>query len=838
MRERLVTLVTPAVWAAAVACLVGALAGWGTAQFLHVPQVDQLASFRPAATTRVLAADGELVASFALERRIEARPDQIPDTLKLAIVAIEDADFFEHGGVDPKAVLRAVVASVRTGKLGGGGGASTLTQQLARNLFLTRERKITRKLKEMLLAIDIEKRFSKDQILTMYANQIFLGHGAYGVEAASRLYFGVTASELRPAQAALLAGMIQNPNRLNNPFLNPDGATRRRDKVLRSMLDLGFIERDAYDQAVAEPLGVALHRQRADTGAYFLEMVRQKIVAELGDDALYTSGLEIRTTMRPDLQEMAEQAVRDGLVALDMSMGYRKPRNVVSEGLAETPEAYTDDSWYRLTLRPGQLVRAVVMTVDRESATLRFGEHMAHLGLEGAEWTKARSLTRLLEPGDLAMVRLPDPLVEVDGSREGALPEGPQKVEIQAGQVLEVELAQEPEIESALVAMDNRTGAILALVGGFDFHRSEFNRAVQSKLQCGSAFKPFVFLTAFQQGYTPADTVFDAPFLLPDGTGELTYCPKNYYGRYHGISTLRRALELSFNASAVKLQQLVGGDAVVETAKRFGISTELRPYPSLALGSLEVRLIDLVRAYAGFANLGEVPEPHAITQILDRDGRVKERFFPRVERVAPAPVTYLVLHVLRGVIERGTGAAARSLGANLAGKTGTTDDYTDAWFVGCSPEITVGVWVGRNLKAPIGKRMTGARAALPIWMRFMEAYLDTLDEDGRREDFPVPPGVVFTAVDWYSGKRAVPGCSRTVLEAFLDGTEPAESCEEPGTKELYDETPWPFQQPYYVPRPGEPMPDAEALAVADDRLSPDREDGTDSSAEDKPADGE
>ena len=405
------------------------------------------------------------------------------------------------------------------------------------------------------------------------------------------------------------------------------------------------------------------------------------------------------------------------------------------------------------------------------------------------------------------MVRLPEVLPET-GSDEK----------------MRVELVQEPEIESALLAMDNQTGAVLAMVGGFDFERSEFNRAIQSKLQCGSAFKPFVFLTAFERGFTPADTVFDGPALFPDGTGELTYCPRNYYGKYFGVTTLRRALELSFNASAVKLQDMVGGQAVVETAKAMGITTPLRPYPSLALGTLGVRLVDLLRAYAGFANLGEVPTPYFISEVRDRDGRSQERFYPTLERKASAAAGYLLLHVLEGVVQQGTGQKAKVLDAHLAGKTGTTDDYSDAWFVGSSPRITVGVWVGRDKKAPIGKRMTGAAAALPIWIRFMEAYLETLDEAARAERFPVPAGVVFSAVDWYSGHLVVPACagqSRVVLEAFLDGTEPQVTCEgdEPGLWEL----PWPFQQAYYTPRIGEPMPGLLALARADERIEEEKE---------------
>jgi penicillin-binding protein 1A len=789
---------------AAAGVLAGALAGWVVAQFLHVPQVDALESFRPATATHVFDREGTELASWAVEQRVELDPEQIPEHLKKAIIAIEDADFYSHGGVDPKAVLRAAWYSVRDRKIGSRGGASTLTQQLALNLFLERERTLARKAKEALLAIDIEKRYSKDQILTMYANQVFFGHGAYGVEAASQLYFDHSAIELSLAEAALLAGMIPSANNLYDPIKRPDSALARRNKVLDRMLELGFIDAEAHDAAVAEPLAVALHRDRVGPGAYFVEEARKEIERRYGTDALYTSGLEVHLTLDPDLQRLAERAVRDGLLNLEMLyIGWRKPPNLLKDEGLTSLEGYQHPSWRNLELEPRGLVKAVVTEVERTQARVVIGERAGRIDMEGAEWTGAASMTRLLTVGDLILVRLPE-----------ELPAEPDAV-------INVGLRQEPEVEGALIAMDNRTGAILAMVGGFDFSRSEFNRAVQAVLQCGSTFKPFVYLTAFQQGYTPADTIFDGPFLLPDSAGELTYCPRNYYNVYYGITTLRRALEMSYNASAVKLQQLVGADHVVETARRFGISTELHPYPSLALGSLGVRLIDLVQAYAAIANLGDRPEPYFIAGVLDRDGRLLERFYPKIESVMPAPVTYLALHVLRGVIERGTGESARSLEANLAGKTGTTDDYSDAWFVGFSPRITVGVWVGRDRKEPIAKKMTGAKAAQPIWNAFMADYIATLDEATRAEDFPVPPGVVFTPVDGDFGERAVPPCRHqtgVILEAFLDGTEPDEPCREQ-TVPVKD-LPWPFQLAHYEPKPGEPMPDNAAIGVADERLRP------------------
>jgi len=803
MKRRLVKFLTRLVWATVIGCLVGAFGGWAAARALHIPQLDQLPTFRPATTSHIFAADGSASGSFALERRVELAPEAIPATTKLAIVAIEDANFYSHGGVDPKAILRAVVGSVMTGRLGGRGGASTLTQQLAKNLFLSRERTLTRKVKEMFLAMDMEKRLSKDQIISMYANQIYLGHGAYGIEAAAQVYFGKSAADLEVHEAAMLAGMIQNPERLHNPIRNPDGTLSRRNHVLAKMLELAFINKTDFETAVNQPLGVSIHRESKVAGDYFVEHVRKTIEQSYGTDALYTAGLQVDMTMDPVLQRAAERAIKEGLVELETTrLGYRKPHNVIASDQAADAALFEDPSWEGLEFEPSSMVKAVVLEVERSKARLNIGGRSVTLKLDDASWTRTSSLRRILTVGDLVLVRLPEVLPE-DGSNEE----------------FGVSLVQEPEIESALLAMDNRTGAVLAMVGGFDFERSEFNRAIQSKLQCGSAFKPFVFLTAFERGFTPADTIFDGPALFPDGDGELTYCPRNYYGKYFGVTTLRRALELSFNASAVKLQDMVGGQAVVETAKAMGISTPLRPYPSLALGTLGVRLIDLVRSYAGFANLGEVPTPYFISEVRDRDGGSLERFFPTLERKAPAAASYLLLHVLEGVVQRGTGQKARVLDAHLAGKTGTTDDYSDAWFVGSSPRITVGVWVGRDKKAPIGKKMTGAAAALPIWIRFMEAYLETLDEDARAERFPVPAGVVFSAVDWYSGHVVVPACSkqsRVILEAFLDGTEPLVTCEgdEPDLWQL----PWPFQQAYYTPRIGEPMPDIQSLARADERI--------------------
>jgi penicillin-binding protein 1A len=803
VKTKLVQLLTPAVWAAAVACITGALVGWGAGRALYVPQLDLLKTYHPETSTRVIASDGSLAGIYAREKRIDLKPEEIPNHLKLAIVAGEHANFYEDGPVSPKAILRAFWGSLVTGRIGGRGGGSTITQQVALNLFLKREISLKRKLREALLAIDLEKRRTKDQILTMYLNLIFLGRGNWGVEAGARHYFNCSASELDLAQSAMLAAIIPSPENKFSPTKAPDAVLDRRNRILERMLELGFITRDAYQTAIEAPLGLVPSQRRR--GAYFLERVRLALADAHGNENLYTDGFEVHVTMDPVLQQAAEDAVSEGLVALDMRLGFHRPRHVIEDRLAESIESYADPSWYPAEPEPGAMIRGVVSKVSANRAELVIGSYHGRLDRADAAWTGARSLQRILKPGHLVLVRLPE---TIPGDRS---------------QPLRVKLLQEPKLQAALLAIENQTGAVLAMVGGFDFQLNEFNRAVQSVLQSGSTFKPFVAMTAFEQGFTAADTVFDAPFLLADQDGSQTYCPKNFYPQYYGITTLRRAIEMSYNASAVKLQEIVDREAVIDTARRFGITTELEPYPSLALGSMGVRLIDMVKAYAGIANLGEVPEPYLIEIIRNRDGKELDHAYPNLERAMSAPVAYLMLHVLRGVVERGTAKSLAELELELAGKTGTTDEYTDAWFVGFSPRITVGVWVGRDQHDPIGPHMSGSVAALPIWKRFIEAYIETLSPEQRSETFPVPAGIVFVPVDHFSGRRARPSCPDVVLEAFLSGTEPVAEC----TEELHAlaNLPWPFQRPAYTPHSREPMPTDDAIEIADRRLGGTRTDG-------------
>ena len=774
-----------------VGIALGAVTGLVLSRFVQLPAVEALTTYRPSAATQVLADDGSVIATFANERRIPLPPDQIPQLFKNAVVAAEDADFYHHLGVDPRGMARAALRNLF--RLRWSQGASTLTQQLARTLFLTPEKKLIRKLKEMLLAVEIEQRFSKDQILTLYVNQVYFGHGVYGVEAASRFFFGKPATQLTLPEAAMLAGIIQR-NIQQSPLRYPDRALGRRNYVLKRMLEEHMIDRAAYQSALAAPLDAKAHYDRNPTAAYFVEEVRRSVEDTYGTREILEGGLTVKTTVDPALQTAAEDALREGLVALQRRLGWPGARvNVLAES-NESIDRWTHDSWPFLHWTKGELAYALVEKVSPHEATLRIARRTVQLPLAGAAWTGRSTLTRLIRRGDVVLVRLED-------------------VPAAADQPVTVGLEPEPTMEGALVAVDNRTGAVLALVGGFDFDRSQWDRAIQAKRQCGSAFKPFVYTAAFERGFSPADTIFDGPVLLPDDSGQPTYCPLNYYRRYFGIVTLRYAVEHSLNASAVKLQQMVTGPAVIDVARSLGIRDELHPYPTLALGAFELPLLDLTAAYAGIANRGQFAEPYTIAEVRDSDGKVLRTHRLQVRQAVPEAAAYLMTSVMEGVIQRGTGVAARDLPAHLAGKTGTTDSFTDAWFIGYSPRITCGVWVGRDVKEPLGRGMSGAEAALPTWIRFMKSYLDRQSERVRQEDFPVPAGVVMVPADARSGLRSTPQCGNddVILEAVPEGHEPPDCT---ATELAILSLPWEQQLSYYAYKPGEPSTTPEAMAAA------------------------
>jgi penicillin-binding protein 1A len=627
-------------------------------------------------------------------------------------------------------------------------GASTLTQQLARNLFPVEigfEKTWERKIKEAIVAIQIEKRFTKREILTFYCNQIYLGHGAYGVEAAARLYFDKPAKDLTLGEAAVIAGIIQLPER-QSPFVNQALTIRRRNYVIDRMEAEGYITPAEANAARNEPI-VVRGRPSAPTSLapYFVEEVRKHLEATYGAKRLYESGLSVQTPLDVAMQRAANQAVDAGLRAFDKRHGFRKPtRNVLAEG--SSVDRFAHERWAS-PMSVGDIVPAIVTGSSEEGATLRAGRYRGVLTRAGFAWTNRRSAGQLFKTGDLIDIRVAS--LDADARTFGAT------------------LEQTPLVEGALIALDNRTGEVRAMVGGYSFERSKFNRATQAQRQLGSTFKAIVYTAAIDRGYTPSSVLMDAPVSYPSGDGK-EYAPTNYDQKYEGPITLRHALEKSRNIPAVRVMEQLTPKQVVDYARRFGFTSPLPPFLSLALGAGEASLVEVTSAYAVFPNQGVRMRPLSVLKVTDREGNVLEENRPEPTDAIRADTAYVMTSLLRGVVERGTAVRAASIDWPLAGKTGTVDEFTDAWFVGFDPDITVGVWLGHDEKKTIGYGEDGARAALPIWIDFMQRYIATRKE---RPEFATPGNIIFLKVDHGSGSP-VGGESAGITEAFISGTEP------------------------------------------------------------------
>jgi penicillin-binding protein 1A len=613
-----------------------------------LPSVTALETFQPLQGTKIYDDNDELVTELHVERRIFVPLAQIPQSLRDALIATEDRRFYYHWGIDPIGIARAVYQNFRLGRIAEGG--STITQQLTKVLFLTPDKSLERKLKEAVLALELERRYSKDRILEMYLNQVYFGHGAYGVEAAARTYFGKSVSELNVREAALVAGLPRAPSSYS-PFEHADAARRRRELVLRRMVEYGALK-DADAKRLARlDLGLIPPERRRTTGQYFLEYVQQTLEAKYGADMVFKGGLHVYTTLSPTMQLAAEHSVREGLKALEARSAKAKP-----------------------------------------------GEH----------------------------------------------PEG------------------------ALVTIDPQTGYVRAMVGGSDFFKSEFNRAVQARRQPGSAFKPFVYIAALEAGLTPATRIDDAPVSYPVGPNGQAWKPDNYDRKFRGPTTLQQAIEESVNVVTVKLQERVGLNRTIQVARRLGIASPLDVNLSLALGTSDLTLLELTSAYSVLANQGVWMQPTTIRYVMDAQGRLLEEHVPDGREALAPETAYVITHMLRGVVERGTGHAAKVLGRPIAAKTGTTNDYSNAWFVGFTPRLATGVWVGYDRPRSLGKDETGSRVAVPIWVTYMGKVLG----ESPREDFPVPERVVLLPVDLDPTNE----CVRVVVMAFVRGTEPSVSC--------------------------------------------------------------
>jgi penicillin-binding protein 1A len=730
----------------AAAILAGAVLGVLLALESDLPQVTSLEDFRPNIITQVFAADGSVLGEFAIEKRVVVQFRDIPPVLRNAIVAVEDADFWKHLGINPWRIPGAALANLRSGRRGQ--GFSTLTMQLTRLLFLTPEKTYERKIKEGILAFQIEKNFTKEEILTLYCNQIYFGHGNYGVQAASRFYFGKDVRDLTLGEAALVAGIAQSPGRLS-PIENPEHAAARRNHVLDRMAEEKYITREEQDAAKRQPLRMRLRREQPSIAPYFLEEVRKYLEKQYGSQRIYQGGLRVYTTLDPTMQASAVKAIRNGLRALDRrARGFVPPTtSLLVDGLLPEPLHLDEWDW---PFAAGDVVRGVVVASDRASAAVQIGDHRARLLSADVAWTR-RTMTDVLPRGVVAPFRI-ESLEEKDGRKEAR-----------------VRLEQEPKVEGALLAMDVRTGAVRAMVGGYDFERSKFNRATQAMRQVGSAFKPIVYAAAIETlKWTPATILVDAPISFPNPWNKTIWTPQNYDGSYLGPITLRRAIEQSRNIPAVKTLQALGVDRGIDYAHRLGLTGELPPYLPIALGAGEATLEQMVSAYATFANQGLRMKPFLIERITDRDGNVVEQATPRASDALRADTAFIMTSLLRGVVERGTAARARQLKRPIAGKTGTTNDFTDAWFIGFEPTLAAGVWVGFDEKKDsLGRGETGADAALPIWMDFWSA----VSANRTIEEFPIPGNIVFVPVD-SGGHPGSSGGEGVHLEAFVAGTEP------------------------------------------------------------------
>jgi penicillin-binding protein 1A len=788
--------------AGAILFVVGAVAAttliWQYSKDL--PEYSQLQDYEPPVMTRVHASDGALVAEYARERRLYLPIQAVPKRVIEAFLSAEDKNFYSHGGVDLTSIARAVVSNIE--QLGTGRrpqGASTITQQVAKNFLVGSETSYTRKIKEALLALRMERAYSKDKILELYLNEIYLGLGAYGIAAASLIYFDKSVHELSVPEMAYLAALPKAPTSLH-PFRAHDRAVERRNWVIDRMADNGYVTVEDAAKAKASPLRVTPRPTGAHVFAaeYFAEEVRREIHDRYGEKKLYEGGLSVRTTLNPQLQEIAQKVLTDGLVRFDEAQGWRGPVAQIEVNgdwglkLADV-RALSDIKWrlaavlevddktVKIGLQPGREPSGQ-LSKERVTGFISFDTMKWAKWATGPDKGKAiKGAKQVLNVGDVVYVEpyvAPKPNPKDKGSKEEAKPD-------------QWRLHQVPEVGGAIAAMDPWTGRVLALVGGFSFDDSQFNRATQALRQPGSSFKPFVYAAALDNGYTPSSVVVDAPVEIDQGAGQGIWRPENYSRQFYGPQTLRFGLEQSRNVMTVRLAQDVGMPLIVEYAKRFGVYDDLPPYLSYALGAGETTLVRMLAGYSMFDNGGRKVKPTLIDRIQDRYGRTifrhddrecqgcaspkwagqpEPELIDRREIVIDPMTAYQMTSMMEGVVQRGTGTRIRDVGRPVAGKTGTTNDEKDVWFIAFTPDLVVGVYLGYDRPRTLGRGVTGGQYAAPIVGDFLKTAL----ADKPAQPFRVPPGIKLIRINAKSGFRAQAGDERVILEAFKPGTQPSD----------------------------------------------------------------
>ncbi|MGP8187631.1 MAG: penicillin-binding protein 1A [Terracidiphilus sp.] len=688
-----------------LAAITGSLAGLTLVYSVDLPQIQDLEQYRPSTMTDLYDRKGRIVGSFALQRRVVVNYDDFAPVLRQAVISIEDKNFESHWGINVFRVAGAVWHDIRSH--GRAQGASTLTMQLARNLFLSSDRNVKRKIQEAYLAIQIERTFTKEQIFTLYGNQIYLGSGNYGFEAASEYFFSKHAKDLSLTEAALLAGLPKGPVAFS-PVLYPDRALKRRNLVLSEMESDGAITHAQAEQARNAPLGLNIAQPVGSAAPWFQEEVRRELEKHFGTEEVHEAGLRVDTTLDLDLEKVANHALLDGLATYERRRGWTgKLENVLAGGA--TLDDYRHPDW-AIVPGPGDYVHAMVVRALPREVDVRIGapnQPGSEVMLEPADWqwTGARSGDALAKPGDIVYLKL-----------SAATGGGPRRASLE----------QDSGAQGSLLAVDNSSGDVLAMVGGRDYALSVFNRATQSERQTGSSFKPYVYTAAVEDGVKPTDIIVDAPVRFGD------YAPHNYENDYKGAMTIANAFAESRNIPAIKLAARVGIHKVIDVAHRFGVTSNIPPYLPVAIGAVEITLEEQVASYEVFPNDGVRVAPHLIRKVSNADGMTLWQDAPAVEEVLDQQTARTMMVLLKGVTQHGTGAAAAQLKHPLGGKTGTTSDFTDAWFLGFSPSVTCGVWVGYDSRESLGKKETGAAAALPIWMEFMKAAIAGKDD----EQFP------------------------------------------------------------------------------------------------------
>ncbi len=734
-----------------------------------LPQISSLNDYHPPVISTVYSSDNRKIGEFYRERRIVIDLADISDRLKEAFIAAEDSRFYKHRGIDFVSIVRAFFKNLEAGAIVQGG--STITQQVTKSFFLTPERSYRRKLKEVILAYRIDKRLSKEEILYLYLNQIYLGHGAYGVEAAAENYFGKSTKDLNLSECAMLAGLPQAPSRYS-PFRHPERAKERQIYVLNRMVTENYITNIEATEAINTQLDIKQRRNWfIEKVPFYTEHVRRYVEKQYGADTLYTDGLQIYTTVNIEMQKIAQAELERGLFDLDKRQGYRGPLKWLSP---EQMEAFSTDLQTELEKSPldtGKMTTGVVIDNNDETdwVTVRLGNAKGLIHIDNMKWARKPDVkiayyeARVRHPGEV--LKIGDVIqVRVIKKDEKDRP-------------WQLALEQTPKAQAALLSIDSENGHVRVMVGGRDYRKSQFNRAIQSRRQPGSAFKPIIYAAALDKGYTPATVIIDSPIVFKDRYRDFTWKPRNYKEKFYGPTLFREAIAKSRNVVTIKILQDIGIDYVIDYAQKLGISSNLSRNLSIALGSSGVSLLELVSAFSVFTNFGYRIEPIFITKIMDREGNILEEANLIREKVIDKSTAYIMTRLLEGVVRRGTGWRARALNRPVAGKTGTTNNLHDAWFVGYTPRYVTGTWVGFDQESSLGKGETGSRAASPIWLGFMKNIL----ADKPIRVFQVPEGVVFSKIDAKTGLLPIAESEKVIFEAFKEGTAPTRYTPKPGS---------------------------------------------------------